>query len=42
LERGGREFVDADWWSGIVGCYPMGEEYVVEEKGDKRSYDHGL
>jgi hypothetical protein len=25
-------FDGADWWSGRVGCYPIGEEHVVEKK----------
>jgi hypothetical protein len=35
----------ADWWSGRAGCYPMGEEYVVEVmktfleiRGEKRRW----
>jgi hypothetical protein len=25
-------FDGADWWSGRAGCYPTGDEHVVEEK----------
>jgi hypothetical protein len=36
LYRAGSEWRDkfdgADWWRGGAGCYPMGEEHVVEER----------
>jgi hypothetical protein len=34
-QRGNRwrvGFDGADWWSGREGCYPIGDEHVVEEK----------
>jgi hypothetical protein len=36
LYRAGSDWLDkfdgADWWNGGVGCYPVGEEHVVEER----------
>jgi hypothetical protein len=47
LHRAGSEWRDkfdgAEWWSGGAGCYPMGEEHVVEKGGGRilRGGDEG-